>query len=199
MGLFGGGNSSNKTINEDNRSIVDYSNAVFELDSSQDNSLNGDYNNNSGTIVVTDGGAIDAVGRANDNAVLLADSVAGRMADYGNSLFSTAAGALSETTQFADNVSQRGLDAALAVHDSALNQVESGNELALSLAQQNSEAALLQQQDNNDALTSGFRQAMQFVEGFSRSDGTEVAKTQMYTIAIVAVGVVGAMFVFKGR
>jgi hypothetical protein len=197
MGLLSGGNSKNTTVNEDNRTIEDYTGSSF--DNSIDNAINGNLNNNTGTINMLDGGAFDLVTSANNNNALLADSViqkSGAMLDsalsYGQSIFSDGASVI-------DNANSRTLDAALSVHDSAINQVALGNDLALSLAEINQQASLEGQNNNNSALTNGFKSMMQFAENFSRSDGTAVAKVNMQTIAVIALSGVAIAFFFKGK
>lgn len=199
MGWFSAGNSktTSTTNNNDNRTINDYTGSTF--DNSTDNGIDGNLNNNTGTINMLDGGAFDLVGRANDNAVLLGDSAisAGRgMLDsglsYGQSLFS-------ESVSLADNISSRGLDAALSVHDSALSQVSAGNELAFSLAQLSNGASLEAQQDNNNALENGFKSMMQFAEGFSRSDGSQLASSNLKLIGIVAAAGVAIAFFVRSK
>lgn len=197
MGLFSSSKSS--TINEDNRTINDLSGSEFFEDNSQDNSIEGELNNNSGTINIVDGGAFDVVSAANDNAVLLSadaisqvSGIAGNALELSDSLFSTGVSLI-------DNVSARGLDAALAVHTAGAEQLQLGSELTLALAQQNNDAALEQQADNNNALTNGFASAMQFVEDFSRSDGNEIANTNLKVVGVVVLGVVLSVFLFNRK
>lgn len=197
MGLFSSSKSS--TVNEDNRTINDLSGSEFFEDNSQDNSIEGELNNNSGTINIVDGGAFDVVSAANDNAALLSadaiaqvSSIAGNALELSDSLFSTGA-------SLVDNASARGLDAALAVHTAGAEQLQLGSELTLALAQQNTDAALEQQADNNNALTNGFASAMQFVEDFSRSDGNEIANTNLKVVGVVVVGVVLSVFLFNRK
>lgn len=187
MGLF---SSSNKrtTINEDNRIINDLSGSEFYEDNSQDNSVSGELNNNTGTVNITDGGAFSLVQSANDNMAFLASDAL----DYGANVFS-------DGVLLADSVSKRGLDAALMVHEAGLAQLTNGTELALGLAQLNTEASLKAQEDNNDALTGGFQAAMQFVEDFSRSDGSELAKTNLKTVAVLALAAVAVAFFLRGK
>lgn len=245
MGLFS--SSKRSTTNNDNRVINDYANAT--LDNSIDNSseyyseLNGDFNNNTGTITMIDPNAIEGALEISGQAMGLADNVtenamysvgetaseamanntalssyaigqntdlagyvvdeAGSMLDssltFADEAFTTAADSMTSfntsALQLTDNMSQRGLDGALAVHDSALNQVAMGNDLALGLASN----ARAQSSETMDALGDGFEQMMQFTEQFSRSDGAALAKTNMETVAVLAVAGVVVAFMFRGK
>lgn len=193
MGIFGGSKSKTSNTNIDNRSIVDYSNAEIDASTSVDSSINGTYAGNSGNITVTDGGAFDVVESANftmadtaQQAINSNSAVTQTALNYGESLFADATGVL-------DNAGERMLDSALAVHDSALSQIDMGNDLALSLASINAD----QTENNNDALASGFKSMMQFVEGYSRSDGSALAETNMKTVGIIAVAAVAAFYLMN--
>lgn len=197
MGLFGGGNSKKTTVNEDNRVINDYSGSQMDLssdtDNSVDNSIYGQYAGNQGEINVLDGGAIDAVegvgyAMADLAGVAMAEQAAVTQTalNYGESLFADATGVI-------DNSGERMLDAALAVHDSALSQIDMGNDLALNLARVGAD----QTADTNDALTGGFGSMMQFIEDYSRSDGASLAETNMKTVGVLAVAMVAAVYLMN--
>lgn len=100
-----------------------------------------------------------------------------------------------DALQLTDNMSARGINAALAIHESAANQVAQGNELAYALATN----ARAQSAENTQALGDGFEQAMQFVEGFSRSDGAAIAESNAKYMALTAGAVLIAVFFFKGK
>lgn len=217
MGLF---SSSNKrsTTNNDNRTINDFSNA----DLSQDNShkyeyaLDGNNNNNSGTIIESDHGAIDAALTLADGAVgsntALASYAIGQNTDLAGHVVDGAGGMLSDSLSFADGVTSgafgvssdalymadsmaaRGLDASVRLADNAAYQVEQGNNLAMALSQ----TAREQSAETNRALTDGYEQMMQFTEDFSRSDGAAVAETNTKMVGVLVLGLVAAAVVMKG-
>lgn len=193
MGLFSGGNSKSTTVNEDNRTIEDYTGSSF--DNSIDNAINGNLNNNTGTINMLDGGAIDLARSVSDNGVLLADSVVQKSGSMLNSALSFGQSIFTDGASVIDNANSRSLDAALAVHDSSINQIALGNDLALSLTELSSNA----QKDNTSALNTGFKSMMQFAENFSRSDGAAVAEVNMKTIGLIAVSGVLVAFFFRSK
>jgi hypothetical protein len=225
MGLFGGGNSKNTTSNSDNRVINDYSgqeidNSIYQdTDNSImqeiDSSLNGNYNNNSGMITVTDGGAFalaDSVSQNNaeltDTALNLAGSVADfalqtgfELGDRGLAVGENVAYMGLDTAEnlaigygdFVNEQGNRNLDAALMVSQSGIEQLQIGSDLALAISAQGSE----QQANNNDALTGGFKSAMQFVEDFSRSDGASIAETTNKTMMFLVGAAVVGIFIIK--
>tara|TARA_Y100000994_G_C15703663_1_gene446405 strand:+ start:4108 stop:4863 length:756 start_codon:yes stop_codon:yes gene_type:complete len=249
MGLFGGGDR--KTTNEDNRIINDYANASWDnsVRNEYSNELNGDFNNNTGTITMIDPNAIEGALSISENAMGLADSVVGSntyLADSAmnnNTLLADSAmghmkSVNSDSLTFADGVmsnaldsvngiagdslefasgaldsgfdSMRGLagdsmalaqsmgaysiDAAMNFADNASFQQQSNNELVLALAGNARE----QNAENNQALTDGFEQMMQFTEQFSRSDGAAVAETNTKTVGFMVAGLVAVMLLSKG-
>lgn len=218
MGLFGGGNSktSTSTSNTDNSVINDYANANW------DNSITGEYAGNTGTINTVDAGSFDLAERVVDSnvdvvghainavksgageAMSLVDglfnnglsavrSVAGDAMLNANDANRLMAGLATDSMTLAEGVNARTLDSALMVHDSALSQIEMGNNLALGLAANARE----QSAETRDSLGDGFEQMMQFAEGFSRSDGNDVAKTNMQTVGVIAAALVLAAFALR--
>lgn len=227
MGLFGGGDR--KTTNEDNRIINDYANASWDnsVRNEYSNELNGDFNNNTGTITMVDPNAIEGALSISENAMGLADSVVGAntyVADSAmknNTLLADSAmghikSANSDSLTFADGVVNNALDsvngiagdslemaqsmgaysidAAMNFADNAIYQQQSNNELVLALAGNARE----QSAENNQALTDGFEQMMQFTEQFSRSDGAAVAETNTKTVGFMVAGLVAVMLLAKG-
>lgn len=145
------------------------------------------------------GGAFDLSSDAmNTNAGLvsesfsLADSLSAAFLESGASMFDTGA-------QFVNEQGERNLDAAIAVGEAGFAQLQLGSDFITQLNQQSLDTNLQAQQDNNDSLTNGFKSAMQFVEGFSRSDGNAVAETNMKTVGVLAIAAVGVAFAMKGR
>jgi len=210
MGLFGGGNSKRSTTNNDNRIVNDFANAVWDnsVDNDFDKSINGEYAGNTGNIDITDGGAIDSMYElssegfsfAND-AISLNSELVSQYGDLSSGMLdaslSSSTMALNNAAEIIDTQGARNIDAVMAISEQGYQQMALGSNLALSLFGTSQEAAILQQQDNNNALENGFKSSMQFVEDFSRSDGADVAKTNMKTIGIIAVGAVLAIFAFK--
>jgi hypothetical protein len=95
---------------------------------------------------------------------------------------------------------ERNLDAALSIHNTGLQQLELGTEFVTNLNQQSLDNNLQAQRDNNAALSNGFKSSMQFVEGFSRSDGNAVAEVNMKTVGLLSLAAVGVAFaVRKGK
>ncbi|GLX80889.1 hypothetical protein [Thalassotalea eurytherma] len=237
MGLFS--SSKKTTTNQDNRTIHDYSGADFSQDWEIDNSLTGDYNNNTGTINVLDGGAIELAAQANQiNAGLaseslsFADNAIGVGAELAYALGSDAiqagveagnlAGAMHDTNAaflsdsqnqslgFADSIFQasnytineannNNLDMALSTVEASILSNQLNNDFALDLANLNGEQAFLQQQDNNTALTNGFKSMMQFADSYSRSDGAQLAETNMKTVGLLVIGAVVSVFIMRGK
>ena len=238
MGLFGGGDR--KTTNEDNRIINDYANASWDnsVRNEYSNELNGDFNNNTGTITMIDPNAIEGALSISENAMgladsvvgantyladsamnnntLLADSAMGRMAGVnadslefadgvmGDALSTVngiagdslefASGALDSGFDAAQNMGMFSIDAAMNFADNASLQQQSNNELVMALAGNARE----QNAENNQALTDGFEQMMQFTEQFSRSDGAAVAATNTKTVGFMVAGLVAVMLLVKG-
>jgi hypothetical protein len=79
----------------------------------------------------------------------------------------------------------------------ANSMFESATNSATGILMNAQEAALIQQQDNNNALENGFKSSMQFVEDFSRSDGADLAKTNMQTVGFLVGGLVLSVMVYK--
>lgn len=231
MGLFSS-SSKRSTTNNDNRVINDYANAVWDnsqtVTNTNEETIDGDFNNNTGNITMIDPNAIEGALEISGQAMGLADSVvgqntalssyaigqntdlagyvvdsAGGMLDssltFADEAFTTAADSMTSFNRDAltltDNMSQRGLDAAMMVHDSAVNQVAMGNDLAMGLASN----ARAQSAETMDALGDGFEQMMQFTEQFSRSDGAALAKTNMETVAVIAISGVIIAYMFRGK
>jgi hypothetical protein len=119
-----------------------------------------------------------------------ADSAINSNAMLASDLFGTSAELINQS-------SERSLDAALAVHNTGLQQLQLGTDFVAQLNQQSLDTSLQAQQDNNDALTNGFKASMQFVEDFSRSDGGAVAETNMKTIGLLSLAAVGVAFAMK--
>lgn len=120
----------------------------------------------------------------------LADSMSSSFLNAGADMFGAGA-------ELIDQSGQRNLEAALAVHDTGLQQLQLGTDFVTQLNQQSLDTNLQAQRDNNDALTGGFKSAMQFVEGFSRSDGNAVAETNMKTVGILSLAAIGVAFAVK--
>lgn len=120
----------------------------------------------------------------------LADSLANSFLGAGAEMFGAGA-------ELIDQSGQRNLDAALAVHDTGLQQLQLGTDFVTQLNQQSLDTSLQSQKDNNDALTGGFKSAMQFVEGFSRSDGNAAAETNMKTVGLLSLAAIGVAFAMK--
>lgn len=205
MGLFSSSRSSRSTTNNDNRTINDFHNADLsqdidnsvrvdidnsvqqEIDNSVqqeidnsiqqeiDNSITGQYAGNSGNITVLDGGVIDLAAQiSSDNA-----------------------GLMSENLGFLDSAHRANLSSAISLHNTGFQQLQLGTGLANDLVSTTTNFAFEAQRDNNAALVTGFENAMQFVEDFSRSDGAAVAETNMKTIGIIALAAVVTTFIFK--
>jgi len=200
MGLFGGGNSKKTTNNNDNRIINDYANAEFDnsVRNETDNSITGDYNGNTGVMNITeiDGGAFELVSESSASmAALSADGMA--LADsLTNSSLGFADGVFSDAAELVNEQSGRSLDAALAVHESSIEQLSIGSDLAFGLAQMNNDAGLEQQKQNNSSLTNGFKSMMQFADSFSRSDGASIADSNNKMV-MFSVGAIGLGFIAK--
>jgi len=96
-----------------------------------------------------------------------------------------------------DNTNERTLDAALNFTQASVYQNELSYDFARDLVSQNGEAVLAQQQDNNSALTNGFKSMMQFADSFSRSDGASIAESNNKMIMMLAGGLVVSIFIFK--
>lgn len=216
MGLF---SSSNKrsTTNNDNRTINDFSNADLSQDHSKryEYALDGDNNNNSGTIVTSDHGAIDAalnmadgvaasnaamanyaIGQNTDLAGHAVDGARGMLGDsleFADGVTSNALNVSSEALYIADGMAGRGLDASIRLADNAAYQVEQGNNLALALSQ----VAREQSAETSRALTDGYEQMMQFTEHFSRSDGAAVAETNVKMIGVIVIGLAATALILK--
>ncbi|WP_218397986.1 hypothetical protein [Alteromonas lipotrueae] len=216
MGLFSSSSkSSNTTNNYDNRVINDYANANWDnsIDVHEESLIEGDFNNNTGTITMVDPNVMDAydgmiagMGAATRDSHATANSAMGYVKgvatdsmEFASGLFNNGVSAMQGVTgdalELADGVNARTLDSAMMVHDSALTQVQMGNELAVAL----SGNARAQQADTNAALNDGFEQMMQFTEQFSRSDGAALAETNMKTVALVAVAGVMAAYMFRKK
>lgn len=146
MGLFSSSKSSSTNNNYDQRQITDYGNAIFDLDSSQrtDNSVSGFGNNNTGTIHVTDGGAIDgmrtlatAVVDGGANMVNRIGAMAGDVVRQNTNLAESAiygATDMLDTTSYAlDNANERTLAAAMDINATTSRQLDSGYNLARDL------------------------------------------------------------------
>lgn len=192
MGLFSSRSSSSNTNNNfDNRVVNDYQGA--NLSQSTDTSIDGNFNNNTGTVNMLDAGSLASMQsslasservsiNALDNVVNLSDRISGLM------------GGLSrDALTMADGVNSRTLSAALDFNDRSQAQVLAGNDLALSLARNSA----MQQADTNQALTDGFEQSMQFVEQFSRSDGAELAKSNVKIVGVIVVAALVGVYIMK--
>jgi hypothetical protein len=225
MGLFSGGNSKNSTTNSDNRVINDYSgqeidNSIYqETDNSIlqeiDNSLTGDYNNNSGSITVTDGGAFALANSVSQNNAELTDTALGLAGSVANFALQTGFELGDRGLAVGENIAYMGLDtaenlalgygdfvneqgnrnlnAALMVNQSGLEQLQIGSDLVLAISEQGA----MQQADNNTSLNNGFKGAMQFVEDFSRSDGASIAETTNKTMMFIVGAAVVGIFILK--
>jgi hypothetical protein len=230
MGLFS--SSKRSTNNNDNRIINDYANAVWDnshtVTNSNEQTIDGDFNNNTGSITMVDPNAIEGALEISGQAMGLADSVvgqntalssyaigqntdlagyvvdeAGSMLDssleFADSTFQNANNNMTafntSALQLTDNLSQRGMNGALAVHDSAMMQIDAGSDLAMGLASN----ARAQSSETIGALGDGFEQMMQFTEQFSRSDGAALAKTNMETVAVLAGAGIVLAFMFRGK
>jgi hypothetical protein len=79
----------------------------------------------------------------------------------------------------------------------ANSMFESATNSATGILMNAQEAALIQQQDNNNSLENGYKASMQFVEDFSRSDGADLAKTNMKTVGFLMGGLVLSFVVYK--
>jgi len=173
MGLFGGGNSSSSTVNQDNRKIYDLGHASF------DNSVNGNLNNNTGTINVTDGHAFDVINSANNamsglasESLSLASSLGNNAMQYGYELGTNGINAgvkvAGDTQQFAlsaidknagivnkvGDLSALMLDRTLTSNDNAIskasNIVDNSNQRTLDAALNFNQSTLYSQQLNAD-------------------------------------------------
>lgn len=207
MGLFSS-DSKSTTQNTDNRVVNDYANA--DMSTKTDNSISGFAANNSGSINVLDGGAFKLAERANDNVVSLAAGLGQYNSEIALGALNMGQSVLSDTALLIDGAGQRSLAGSMALNDS-LNMAHNTNtDLAYGLAQLTgnaySDAAsqlTAQVDDNNDALNNGFKSMMQFAENFSRSDGSDLAKTNMKTIAVVMIGLavlgLGVAYLSKGK
>lgn len=120
----------------------------------------------------------------------LADSLASSFLSSGADMFGAGA-------ELIDSAGERNLDAALAVHNTGLQQLQLGTDFITKLNQQSLDSNLQAQQDNNNALTNGFKSSMQFVEGFSRSDGNAIAETNMKTVGLLSLAAIGVAFAMK--
>lgn len=120
----------------------------------------------------------------------LADSLSHSFLSSGADMFGAGAELINES-------GERNLEAALAVHNTGLQQLQLGTDFVSQLNQQSLDSNLQAQKDNNDALTNGFKSSMQFVEGFSRSDGNAVAETNMKTVGILSLAAIGVAFALK--
>jgi poly-gamma-glutamate capsule biosynthesis protein CapA/YwtB (metallophosphatase superfamily) len=136
------------------------------------------------------GAAFDLAGDMASTNAELTNSLASSFLGAGSSMFGTGA-------ELLDSAGKRNLDAAMVVHSTGLQQLEMGTDFISKLNQQSLDTNLLAQKDNNDALTGGFKSAMQFVEGFSRSDGAAVAETNMKTIGLLSLAAIGVAFALK--
>ena len=180
-----------------------------------DDSLTGDYNNNTGSIAITDGGAFalaDSVAQSNayltDTAMNLAGSVSNfalqtgfELGDRGLAVGESVAAMGLNTAQnlalgYGDLVNEQGnrnLNAALMVNQSGIEQLQIGSDLVMAISAQGS----AQQADNNASLNNGFKGAMQFVESFSRSDGASIAETTNKTMMFLVGAAVVGVFIMK--
>jgi len=219
-------NQDNRIVNDYNGARWDNS-SRFEFNRETDNSIltetdcsiTGEYAGNTGNISVMDGGAFDLVAaNMSDMAALASESfglsyesikvgenVASLGLDGGIDLAQTMAE--TSSTMLSDSLAASGevfglaamaLDSSNARASNLTAMItESGNELVYALAGQNSDSALVQQDNNNKALENGFKNTMQFVEQFSRSDGNTIAETNMKTIGIIGVALVFSVYVYK--
>lgn len=211
MGLFGGGNSKKTTTNNDNRVVNDYANASWDNSVNHEylQETNGDFNNNTGNITMIDPNAIEGALSISENAMgrmagVNADSLNFADGVMSNALSSVngiagdslefASGALDSGFDAAQNMGMFSIDAAMNFADNATLQQQSNNQLAMALAGNARE----QSAENNQALTDGFEQMMQFTEQFSRSDGAAVAATNTKTVGFMVAGLVAVLFLSKG-
>jgi hypothetical protein len=125
-----------------------------------------------------------------ESSFSLADSLADSFLGAGAGMFGAGAELLNQS-------GERNLDAALAVQSTGLQQLQMGTDFITALNQQTLDTSLQAQADNNSSLTNGFKSAMQFVEGFSRSDGNAVAETNMKTVGLLSLAAVGVAFAIK--
>jgi hypothetical protein len=198
--------SKRTTVNEDNRIINDYANAQMDssVDNSvrntTDNSITGEFAGNTGTINVTDGGAIESA-----HSLALAGMGLGEksfnLVDQG---FNFALDAIGVNSGLVDSVvtavdlqGERNLAIAMQMSELGFAQNQASNELASDLFSASQGLALAQQQDNNAALANGYQASMQFVEDFSRSDGNDLAKTNMKTVGFIMGGLVLSVLAYK--
>ncbi|GAA5133131.1 hypothetical protein [Thalassotalea piscium] len=107
--------------------------------------------------------------------------------------------ATANAAELINNSGQRNINAALQISEQGFMQNQMGADLAKSLFSTSQQASLVQQQDNNDALANGYKASMQFVEDFSRSDGADLAKTNLQTVGVLVGGLVVAAFVLKKK
>jgi len=120
----------------------------------------------------------------------LADSLSNSFLGAGSEMFNTGAELINQS-------GERNLDAALSVHNAGLQQLQLGTEFVTNLNQQSLDNNLQAQRDNNATLSNGFKSAMQFVEGFSRSDGNAIAEVNMKTVGLLSLAAVGVAFAVK--
>lgn len=140
MGLFSSSKSSSNTTNNDNRSFVDYGNAI--LDSSQDSSVNGFGNNNSGSINITDGGAIQAMGE-------VTQGVARETSKLMTSMFDGAVDTINDANYNMGSVARAGMDNAVDMLDITSDVLDRSGERNLA-------AALDINQTTTDQLAMGY-------------------------------------------
>lgn len=204
MSLFGGSKSSRNTTNQDNRIINDYGNADLSQDNSvrntTDNSIAGEYAGNTGTITVTDGNAINSAHELALAGLAMGENSFG-LVDQGFNFALEAigvnSGLVGDVVEAVDMQGDRNLAAAMRVSELGFEQNRASNELAMDLFNVSQNAAYAQQQDNNAALANGYQSSMQFVEGFSRSDGNALAQTNMKTIGFLMGGLVLSVLAYK--
>lgn len=192
MGLFSTKSSTNQTTNNfDNRVVNDYADATLDYSQTDDNSIDGNLNNNSGTVNMIDAGSLRAIEvAAQGNAAVTQTALDNQLLSF-ETLTNTVAGTTSDFLKTADNLNLYTIDAAMNAQDNAIASQQIGTDLVLALQS----SAADQAADNNDALTSGFEQSMQFIEQFSRSDGAALAQNNTKTIAVIAAAAVAVAFI----
>jgi hypothetical protein len=226
--LYGDNSGVNIGGDGNNVNFTDYGAIDSALSFAENNSENAylavmDSNDNMGSVAesgleLADSlgfGAFDLADSAIGTNAALADSVSGGAFDLADSLGFGAfdlAGSLSDSflgagaemfgagAELINQSGERNLDAALSIHNTGLQQLELGTEFVTNLNQQSLDTNLQAQRDNNAALSNGFKSSMQFVEGFSRSDGNAVAEVNMKTVGLLSLAAVGVAFaVRKGK
>lgn len=189
---FAGSNSENAylAVMDSNANMASVAEAGMELSDSLGHGAFGLAEGVTSTNAELANSAMMINGSLVSDSFSLADSLADSFLGAGASMFGAGA-------ELIDQSGQRNLDAAMAVHGTGLQQLQLGTDFITDLNQQSLDTNLQAQKDNNDALTGGFKSAMQFVEGFSRSDGNAVAETNMKTVGLLSLAAIGVAFAMK--